>query len=56
MFKNVTEYKKLIETLNDQSIKDFLTGIHNQRYFYFSLYKEIKRFGRYHKPSNAGYR
>ncbi|MGM0368076.1 MAG: diguanylate cyclase [Actinomycetota bacterium] len=50
MFKNVTEYKKLIETLNDQSIKDFLTGIHNQRYFYYFLDKEIKRFDRYQKP------
>ncbi|MCG9479069.1 MAG: GGDEF domain-containing protein [Actinomycetia bacterium] len=50
VFREVTEYISLLDAFKEQSIKDFLTDIYNQRFFYSCLYREIKRFERYRNP------
>ncbi|MDZ7836994.1 MAG: GGDEF domain-containing protein [Actinomycetota bacterium] len=50
IFRELTEYIKLLDAFKEQSIRDFLTGAYNQRFFYSCLYREIKRFDRYKNP------
>ncbi|MCG9478932.1 MAG: diguanylate cyclase [Actinomycetia bacterium] len=50
IFKELTEYIKLLNAFKEQSIRDFLTGAYNQRFFYNCLHREIKRFDRYKNP------
>jgi len=48
--KDITEQKKLERDLRELSIKDSLTGLHNQRYFYERLEIEIERAKRQNHP------
>jgi diguanylate cyclase (GGDEF)-like protein/PAS domain S-box-containing protein len=48
--KDITEQKKLERDLRELSIKDSLTGLHNQRYFYERLEVEIERAKRQNHP------
>jgi len=48
--KDITEQKKLERDLRELSIKDSLTGLHNQRYFYERLEVEIERAKRQGHP------
>ena len=48
--KDVTEQKRLQEELREMSIKDSLTGLYNQRYFYERLDSEIERARRQGHP------
>jgi diguanylate cyclase (GGDEF)-like protein len=45
--RDISDYKKLQESLREESIKDFLTGAYNRKYFYESLIMHINRFERY---------
>jgi diguanylate cyclase (GGDEF)-like protein/PAS domain S-box-containing protein len=48
--KDVTEQKRLQEELREMSIKDSLTGLYNQRYFYDRIESEIERARRQNHP------
>lgn len=48
--KDITEQKRLQEELREMSIKDSLTGLYNQRYFYDRLESEIERARRQNHP------
>lgn len=48
--KDSTEQKKLERELKEMSIKDSLTGLYNQRYFYDRLAGEIERARRQNHP------
>lgn len=48
--KDITEQKRLEEELKEMSIKDSLTGLFNQRYFYDRLKAEIERARRQKHP------
>jgi diguanylate cyclase (GGDEF)-like protein/PAS domain S-box-containing protein len=48
--KDITEQKKLERDLRELSIKDSLTGLYNQRYFYERLEIEIERAKRQNHP------
>ncbi|GMW01056.1 MAG: hypothetical protein AMXMBFR84_21930 [Candidatus Hydrogenedentota bacterium] len=48
--KDVTEQKRLERELKDMSIRDSLTGLYNQRYFYERLHSEIERAKRQRHP------
>ena len=48
--KDITEQKKLERDLRELSIKDSLTGLFNQRYFYERLEVEIERAKRQNHP------
>src|SRR5690606_23914119 len=48
--KDVTEQKRLERELKDMSIRDSLTGLYNQRYFYERLHSEIERARRQRHP------
>ncbi len=48
--KDITEQKRLEEELKEMSIKDSLTGLYNQRYFYDRLRSEIERARRQGHP------
>lgn len=48
--KDTTEQKRLEEELKEMSIKDSLTGLYNQRYFYDRLEAEIERARRQGHP------
>ncbi len=48
--KDITEQKKLERDLRELSIKDSLTGLYNQRYFYERLEAEIERAKRQNHP------
>ncbi len=48
--KDITEQKKLERDLRELSIKDSLTGLYNQRYFYERLEVEIERAKRQKHP------
>ncbi len=50
VFRDITEKKMLQERLREESIKDFLTGAFNRRYFYHILNNAIKNFDRYDTP------
>ena len=48
--KDITEQKRLEAELKEMSIKDSLTGLYNQRYFYDRLEAEIERASRQGRP------
>ena len=48
--KDITEQKRLEQELKELSIKDSLTGLYNQRYFYERLNTEIERSRRQRHP------
>lgn len=48
--KDITEQKRLENELKEMSIKDSLTGLYNQRYFYDRLESEIERARRQRHP------
>ena len=48
--KDITEQKRLEQELKEMSIKDSLTGLYNQRYFYDRLEAEIERARRQQHP------
>jgi diguanylate cyclase (GGDEF)-like protein/PAS domain S-box-containing protein len=48
--KDITEQKRLEQELKEMSIKDSLTGLYNQRYFYDRLEAEIERARRQGHP------
>ncbi|HOJ32177.1 MAG TPA: diguanylate cyclase [Candidatus Hydrogenedentes bacterium] len=48
--KDITEQKKLEQELKEMSIKDSLTGLYNQGYFYDRLQAEIERAKRQGHP------
>jgi len=48
--KDITEQKKLERDLRELSIKDSLTGLFNQRYFYERIEAEIERAKRQNHP------
>lgn len=48
--KDITEQKRLEADLKDMSIKDNLTGLYNQRYFYDRLEAEMERARRQDHP------
>ena len=48
--KDITEQKRLERELKEMSIKDSLTGLYNQRYFYEKLNAEIERAKRQGHP------
>ncbi len=48
--RDITEQRRLEQTLRDLSIKDSLTGVYNQRYFYERLKTEIERARRQRHP------
>lgn len=48
--KDITEQKRLENQLKEMSIKDSLTGLYNQRYFYDRLESEIERARRQRHP------
>jgi diguanylate cyclase (GGDEF)-like protein/PAS domain S-box-containing protein len=48
--KDITEQKRLERELKEMSIKDSLTGLYNQRYFYEKLSAEIERAKRQRHP------
>lgn len=48
--KDITEQKRLEAELKEMSIKDSLTGLYNQRYFYDKLESEIERARRQGHP------
>jgi len=48
--KDITEQKRLERELKEMSIKDSLTGLYNQRYFYDRLEVEIERARRQQHP------
>jgi diguanylate cyclase (GGDEF)-like protein len=48
-----TRNVQLAEELNRVANLDFLTGCHNQRYFYFALAQEVARARRYNKQFGA---
>jgi diguanylate cyclase (GGDEF)-like protein/PAS domain S-box-containing protein len=48
--KDITEQKRLEAELKEMSIKDSLTGLYNQRYFYDRLESEIERASRQGRP------
>ena len=50
MCKDVTEQKRLQQELREMSIKDGLSGLYNQRYFYDRLETEIERSKRQKHP------
>ncbi len=47
IFRDITDYKKLQDSLREESIKDFLTDSYNRKYFYESLIMHVNRFERY---------
>ena len=47
MGQDVTETKLLWEELNQQLLRDALTGVHNRRYFNESIIQEVKRADRH---------
>jgi len=49
IFRDISDYKKLQESLREESIKDFLTDSYNRKYFYESLIMHINRFERYNE-------
>ncbi len=51
IFRDISDYKKLQESLREESIKDFLTDSYNRKYFYESLIMHINRFERYTNSS-----
>lgn len=48
--KDITEQKRLEQELKELSVKDSLTGLYNQRYFYERLESEIERAQRQGHP------
>ncbi len=48
--KDITQQKRLEAELKEMSIKDSLTGLYNQRYFYDRLEAEIERARRQGRP------
>jgi diguanylate cyclase (GGDEF)-like protein len=50
IFRDIEEKRKLEKRLRQESIRDFLTGAYNRRYFYEVLDNLISRFGRYKRP------
>ncbi len=48
--KDITQQKRLESELKEMSIKDNLTGLYNQRYFYDRLEREIERAKRQGHP------
>lgn len=48
--KDITEQKKLEQELKEMSVKDSLTGLYNQGYFYDRLQAEIERAKRQKHP------
>ena len=48
--KDITQQKRLEQELKEMSIKDSLTGLYNQRYFYDRLESEIERTRRQGHP------
>jgi diguanylate cyclase (GGDEF)-like protein/PAS domain S-box-containing protein len=50
IFKDITEQKKLQRELQELSIKDNLTALYNQRYFYRVLQTEMTRAIRHNHP------
>ena len=48
--RDITEQRRLEQKLRDLSIKDSLTGVYNQRYFYERLKTEIERARRQRHP------
>lgn len=48
--KDITEQKRLEQELKEMSIRDSLTGLYNQRYFYDRLAAEIERARRQEHP------
>jgi len=48
--KDITEQKRLEQELKEMTIKDSLTGLYNQRYFYDRLKAEIERARRQKHP------
>lgn len=48
--KDITEQKRLEEELKEMTIRDSLTGLYNQRYFYDRLEAEIERARRQGHP------
>ncbi|MFP4191227.1 MAG: diguanylate cyclase [Candidatus Hydrogenedentota bacterium] len=48
--RDITEQRRLEQKLRDLSIKDSLTGVYNQRYFYERLKTEIERARRQKHP------
>ncbi len=50
IFKDITTQKELEAQLKELSIKDSLTGLYNQRYFYTRLESEIERARRQRHP------
>lgn len=48
--KDITKQKQLEQALNEKSIRDDLTGLYNQRYFYERLTAEIERAKRQNHP------
>jgi diguanylate cyclase (GGDEF)-like protein len=50
IFRDITENQLLQLELRKEAINDFLTGAHNQRFFYESLSMEVTRYKRYGLP------
>ena len=50
IFRDIEEKRKLEERLRQESMRDFLTGAYNRRYFYEVLDNLISRFSRYKRP------
>lgn len=50
IFKDITEQKRLERELKEMTIRDSLTGLYNQRYFYDRLDAEIERSKRQRRP------
>lgn len=48
--KDITEQKRLERELKEMTIRDSLTGLYNQRYFYDRLEAEIERAKRQQRP------
>lgn len=47
IIKDVTEIRQAEANIKAMAITDFLTGVYNQRHFYFQLEKEIEKIIRY---------
>lgn len=50
IFKDITEQKRLERELKEMTIRDNLTGLYNQRYFYDRLDAEVERSKRQQRP------
>ena len=48
--KNIIDFKKLSDALEETSVKDALTGLYNQKFLLEALSKEVKKALRYNYP------